>query len=110
MNLMLTTCARLLNGRGSAHHAGSLRILAAVAVAIFRSPAARSVASLGSKMEPKVGLRAVEAMRTALAPGVCPVLRYSDERGGAFSGLVRSRFSEEQAGKGNAAAMKPRHL
>ena len=28
----------------------------------------------------------------ALAPGVCPVPWYSDERGGAFSGLVRSRF------------------
>ena len=44
-------------------------------------------------------LRAVVALRTVPAPGVCPVLRYSDEREGAFSGLVRSRFSEEQAEK-----------
>ena len=88
----MTVWTRLPSGRGGVHHA--------VLPAIFRGSDARSVASL----------RAVEAMRTALAPGVCPVLRYSDERVGAFSGLVRSRFSGEQAEKGDAAAMKPRHL
>ena len=42
--------------------------------------------SLGSK-PPRHG-----SAGRALAPSICPVPWYSDERGGAFSGLVRSRF------------------
>ena len=98
MNLMSTW--RLPNGRGSA----SSRWLPANFSGCGRRDFSQSRSSFGSK--PPL----VEAMRTALAPGVCPVLRYSDEREWAFSGLVRSRFSEEQAEKGNGPAMTRGHL
>ena len=87
--MVLTIWTRLPNGRGSASSRWFPANFSGCGSAIVRSSVARSVASL----------RAVEAMRTASAPGVCPVLRYSDERGGPSRALYAVGFQKNRPKK-----------